>query len=164
MSGNPSRPIVHSDIPHGFVDILESLVGFVSRQCGFQYIEQPCLPMLTNLLISCELPYSLCDCNGCQDVQIQVTVSAFLSTVFESIATKSLAYAEAASRTKIVLNDLVLAFVDFGFELSRIFEQSRHYPMPGFNGRKFLFRITFLWWQRTAVSTDLVTGILKILR
>uniref|UniRef100_A0A0X3P6T4 Transcription initiation factor TFIID subunit 8 n=1 Tax=Schistocephalus solidus TaxID=70667 RepID=A0A0X3P6T4_SCHSO len=95
MAVPPGRTISQGDVPHGIIDVLEAAIAFSSIQCGFSLLEQQCLPILTNLYIS----------------------------FIESIGSKSLGYAESAGRTKIVLNDILLAFIDFGFDVGSLLEQ-----------------------------------------
>ncbi|KAM7542471.1 hypothetical protein Aperf_G00000003964 [Anoplocephala perfoliata] len=92
MSGNVPRSSKAHDTPIGITQLLENFIGNLAAQFGFQNIEQSCLTLLTNLFIS----------------------------FFESIGAKCLTYAESANRSKVVLNDIVLALVDFGFDVNRL--------------------------------------------
>ncbi|VUZ47297.1 unnamed protein product [Hymenolepis diminuta] len=76
----------------GFTLLLENFIANLASQFGFQNIERPCLNVLINLYLS----------------------------FFESIGSKSLTYAEAANRSKVVLNDVVLALIDFGLDVNRL--------------------------------------------
>nr|VZI27961.1 unnamed protein product [Spirometra erinaceieuropaei] len=95
MAVPPGRSISHGDVPHGIIDVLEAAIAYSAIHSGFSLLEQQCLPILTNLYIS----------------------------FIESIGSKSLGYAESAGRTKIVLNDILLAFIDFGFDVGCLLEQ-----------------------------------------
>ncbi|VDO03136.1 unnamed protein product [Rodentolepis nana] len=76
----------------GLTMLLENFIANLASQFGFQNIQRPCLNMLINLYLS----------------------------FFESIASKSLTYAEAANRSKVVLNDIVMALIDFGLDVNRL--------------------------------------------
>lgn len=98
----------------GFTLLLENFIANLASQFGFQNIERPCLNVLINLYLSCKhLSTHLFEF-------YYVFHPIFLFIVFESIGSKSLTYAEAANRSKVVLNDVVLALIDFGLDVNRL--------------------------------------------
>ncbi|KAL3311785.1 transcription initiation factor TFIID subunit 8 [Cichlidogyrus casuarinus] len=91
-------------VPQGIVDVLEGAVGFTALFHNFTSIESSALALLNNLLL----------------------------TFMEDLAIRSLSYAEAANRTKILLSDVVLALIDFGFDLRHLNELPRKRQYKGF--------------------------------
>ncbi|KAA0188230.1 Transcription initiation factor TFIID subunit 8 [Fasciolopsis buskii] len=99
-----NRLLTGGECPQGVLDVIEGAVGYLALSNGFSAIEYAALRILSNMFLS----------------------------FIEELGVASLMNAESSGRTTIMLSDLIVALVDFGFNLKGLSEPSRRRQYRGF--------------------------------
>ncbi|TPP60070.1 Transcription initiation factor TFIID subunit 8 [Fasciola gigantica] len=99
-----NRLLTGGECPQGVLDVIEGAVGYLALSNGFAAIEYAALRILSNMFL----------------------------TFTEELGVAALTNAESTGRTTIMLSDLIVALVDFGFDLKGLSEPYRRRQYRGF--------------------------------
>ncbi|VDP83470.1 unnamed protein product [Echinostoma caproni] len=99
-----NRLLTGGECPQGVLDVIEGAIGYLALSNGFAAIEYAALRILSNMFLS----------------------------FTEELGIAALMNAESSGRTTILLSDIIIALVDFGFDLKGLNELHRRRQYRGF--------------------------------